>query len=238
MSTVDTGDVQGGFLIILFHFLNNETKYCTLINLEAAGFSGHGHDVVQNNSASQMSSQTLLAFVMSTADTSDVHGGFLITMFYFLKKYINNFRSTWLCRSRAWCGTEQFCFSNELANTASYCHEHRWYRWVWWLRFWWEYLTFWKYVLKYFIDSPCLCNENSEWSSKTAFFIWNICLNFSRKVIVQWFLTGGTRTPWSYEALKQGVRSSKLFLRYTSWKCNPGIHAWLCAACRPHLFLT
>ena len=31
----------------------------------------------------------------------------------------------------------------------------------------------------------------------------------------QWFLTGGTRTPWGYEALKQGVRSTKLFLGYT-----------------------
>ena len=34
----------------------------------------------------------------------------------------------------------------------------------------------------------------------------------------QWFLTGGTRTPWGYEALKQGVRSTKLFLGYTPRK--------------------
>ena len=31
----------------------------------------------------------------------------------------------------------------------------------------------------------------------------------------QRFLTGGTRTPWGYEALKQGVRSTKFFLGYT-----------------------
>jgi len=36
--------------------------------------------------------------------------------------------------------------------------------------------------------------------------------------LVQWFLTGGTRTPWGYEALKQGVQSTKLFLGYTPWK--------------------
>ena len=37
-------------------------------------------------------------------------------------------------------------------------------------------------------------------------------------IIVQWFLTGGTRTPWGYEAVKQGVRSTKLFLGYTPRK--------------------
>ena len=36
----------------------------------------------------------------------------------------------------------------------------------------------------------------------------------------QWFLTGSTRTPWGYEALKQGVRSTKLFLGYTPRKKN------------------
>jgi len=34
------------------------------------------------------------------------------------------------------------------------------------------------------------------------------CLN-------KWFLTEGTRTPWGYEALKQGVRTTKFFLGYT-----------------------
>jgi len=33
--------------------------------------------------------------------------------------------------------------------------------------------------------------------------------------INQWFLTGGTHTPWGYEALKQGVRTTKFFLGYT-----------------------
>jgi len=34
----------------------------------------------------------------------------------------------------------------------------------------------------------------------------------------RWFLTGGTRTPWGYQTLKQGVRSTKLFLGYTPRK--------------------
>ena len=79
MSTVDTGDVQGGF------FQTNETKYFTLINLEAVGFANHGYDVVQDNSASQVTSQTPLATIMSTADTGDAQGGFLIILFYFCK---------------------------------------------------------------------------------------------------------------------------------------------------------
>jgi len=29
--------------------------------------------------------------------------------------------------------------------------------------------------------------------------------------VEQWFLTGGTRTPWGYEEPKQGVRSTKTF---------------------------
>jgi len=42
--------------------------------LEVLGFEDHGHDVVQNNSASQMSSQTPLAAVMSTVDTGEYGG--------------------------------------------------------------------------------------------------------------------------------------------------------------------
>jgi len=29
--------------------------------------------------------------------------------------------------------------------------------------------------------------------------------------LMQWFLTGGTRTPWGYQTPKQGVRSTKIF---------------------------
>jgi len=36
--------------------------------------------------------------------------------------------------------------------------------------------------------------------------------------LYQWFLTGGTRTPWGYEALKQGVRTTKFF-----WDTRPEI---------------
>jgi len=32
--------------------------------------------------------------------------------------------------------------------------------------------------------------------------------------LVQWFLTGGTRTPWVYQTPKQKVRSTNIF-RYT-----------------------
>jgi len=31
------------------------------------------------------------------------------------------------------------------------------------------------------------------------------------EAIDQWFLTGGTRTPWGYEKAKQGVRSTEVF---------------------------
>jgi len=30
--------------------------------------------------------------------------------------------------------------------------------------------------------------------------------------ISQWFLTGGTCTPWGYETPKQGLRSTKIFM--------------------------
>ena len=43
-------------------------------------------------------------------------------------------------------------------------------------------------------------------------------------VLHQWFLTRGTRTPWGYEALKQGVRTTKFFLGYTPWNLNPDMH--------------
>jgi len=43
-------------------------------------------------------------------------------------------------------------------------------------------------------------------------------LFFTIYTLCQWFLTGDTRTPWGYEALKQGVRSTKLVLRYTPRK--------------------
>jgi len=46
--------------------------------------------------------------------------------------------------------------------------------------------------------------------------VWPSCLSSKYPHTVgQWFLTGGTRTPWGYEALKQGVRSTKFFLGYT-----------------------
>jgi len=44
--------------------------------LKVIGFANHGHDAVQNNSASQVSPQTPLATIMSTAETGYVYGGF------------------------------------------------------------------------------------------------------------------------------------------------------------------
>jgi len=40
-------------------------------------------------------------------------------------------------------------------------------------------------------------------------------ITINANLLEQWFLTGGTRTPWGYEALKQGVRTTKFFLGYT-----------------------
>jgi len=37
----------------------------------------------------------------------------------------------------------------------------------------------------------------------------------------QWFLTGGTRTPWGYEALKHGVRNTNFFSGIHALKFKP-----------------
>jgi len=40
------------------------------------------------------------------------------------------------------------------------------------------------------------------------------------KALMQWFLTGGTRTTWGYEEPKQGVRSTKVFRDTRSGNLN------------------
>jgi len=40
----------------------------------------------------------------------------------------------------------------------------------------------------------------------------SLCTQIKNKVqLDQWFLTGGTRTPWGYQTPKQGVRSTNIF---------------------------
>jgi len=41
----------------------------------------------------------------------------------------------------------------------------------------------------------------------------------------QWFLTGYTRTPWGYEALKQGYEAPNIFWDTPPKNFYPGIHA-------------
>jgi len=73
-----------------------------------------------------------------------------------------------------------------------------------------------------FLTSVAIYHKSVTLGGNTEHFTTNV--DFRSYGLAQWFLTGGTRTPvvlnrgYTYEALKQGVRSTKLFLEYTPRK--------------------
>jgi len=93
-------------------------------------------------------------------------------------------------------------------------------------------------ILSVFV--PCLtyagCCFGREIFTKLRKF-GNLCLKLYLSTVV---LNRGTRTPWGYEALKQGVRTTNFFLGYTPRKLKKCVFD-CCECCklyqRPYLEL-
>jgi len=55
------------------------------MNLKLIGFTKTGHNVVQDSSATQVSSQTPLAMITSTSEAGEIEGGCFGSIVSFLK---------------------------------------------------------------------------------------------------------------------------------------------------------
>jgi len=74
------------------------------MNLKLIGFTKTGHNVVQDSSATQVSSQTPIATIMSTNEAGEIECGcFRSIVSYFqitANKFINEFKINWLYKNR------------------------------------------------------------------------------------------------------------------------------------------
>jgi len=69
------------------------------MNLKLIGFTKTGHNVVQDSSATQVSSQTPLATIMSTNEAGKIEGGCFCSIVSFLKMYINELKINWFYKN-------------------------------------------------------------------------------------------------------------------------------------------
>jgi len=55
------------------------------VNLKLTGFTKTGHNAVQDSCATQVSSQTPIATIMSTSEAAEIKNECLVALFHFLK---------------------------------------------------------------------------------------------------------------------------------------------------------
>jgi len=74
------------------------------MNLKLIGFIKTGHNVTEDSCATQASSQTLQATIMSTSEAGEIEGeyfGSITSFFESLKMCINEFKTNWFYKNRA-----------------------------------------------------------------------------------------------------------------------------------------
>jgi len=59
----------------------------------------------------------------------------------------------------------------------------------------------------------CITRINAhanKYLTRFSFLYWQLVINNTTDNLNQWFLTGGTRSPWGYEEPKRGIRRNSL----------------------------
>jgi len=82
-STGEAGEIEGGCFCSNVSFM--KIYKSTLMNSKSLGFTKTGHNVVQDSPATQVSSQTPIATIMSTSEAGKIEGGCVCSIVSFLK---------------------------------------------------------------------------------------------------------------------------------------------------------
>ena len=85
MSTSEAGKIKGGCFGSIVSFFENLTS--SLINIKSLGFANAGHSGTQDSSATQASSQTPLASIMSTGESGKIEWGCFRSIVSYFENY-------------------------------------------------------------------------------------------------------------------------------------------------------
>jgi len=102
MSTDEAGEIKGGCFCSIVSFL--KVKQSSLMNSKLIYFDETEHNMAQDSSATQVSSQTPIATIMSSSEAGKIEDGcFCSIVSYFentVNKFINEFKINWLYKNR------------------------------------------------------------------------------------------------------------------------------------------